>query len=230
MLTNGKKACCLVLGMHRTGTSALSGFLAKTGVYFSDNLLEPQKGVNDKGFFEHKGILSINEEILSFFNQKWYNIEQLPDNWLDNEILISYKEKIKDIIIREFSLCNIFGIKDPRLCLIYPIYLDVFHDMDIEPYLIITYRDKKHVTKSIIRRGDDFSERHIDSLYDKYINSIHKYKNGYNNIVIHYDDIVDNSEKIYLNILDFLYPYISFKFESIKEIEEFITPKLRHFK
>ena len=54
----------LVLGMHRSGTSALAGALRILGVYFGDQFLEPQKSINERGFWEHREIVDLHERLL----------------------------------------------------------------------------------------------------------------------------------------------------------------------
>lgn len=61
-----------ILGMHRSGTSALSGAIASAGVYFGDDLLEAEAGVNDKGFWEHRELVRLNEALLAHAELKWF--------------------------------------------------------------------------------------------------------------------------------------------------------------
>ena len=45
-----KQTCILILGMHRSGTSAIAGTLNNLDVYLGSNLMDPGKE-NPKGFF-----------------------------------------------------------------------------------------------------------------------------------------------------------------------------------
>ena len=47
----------IILGMHRSGTSLLSGLLGQVGDRMGRSLYAPQKGVNEKGFWEHEDIV-----------------------------------------------------------------------------------------------------------------------------------------------------------------------------
>ncbi len=47
------KKCIVVLGMHRSGTSAMTGLLSKLGASPGSDLL-PANPSNPKGFFENK--------------------------------------------------------------------------------------------------------------------------------------------------------------------------------
>ena len=53
----------MVLGMHRSGTSAITKGLEVLGVNLGDNLLPP-KDDNPKGFFEDRDLVNLNERVL----------------------------------------------------------------------------------------------------------------------------------------------------------------------
>lgn len=45
--------CLIILGMHRSGTSAMAGVAKLLGVYLGSRLMGPRKGENECGFFEY---------------------------------------------------------------------------------------------------------------------------------------------------------------------------------
>ena len=49
-----------ILGMHRSGTSAVAGALAANGFYAGERLLPADPGYNDIGFFEHEDVVAIS--------------------------------------------------------------------------------------------------------------------------------------------------------------------------
>ena len=55
--------CIIVLGMHRSGTSALARVLNLLGVDLGTNLL-PAAEDNETGFWEHRDLVLVNEEVL----------------------------------------------------------------------------------------------------------------------------------------------------------------------
>ena len=56
----------VVLGMHRSGTSAISAGMQVLGVEFGDRLLPPVKGDNDKGYWEDIDLCALNVKCLKF--------------------------------------------------------------------------------------------------------------------------------------------------------------------
>ena len=53
----------IILGMHRSGTSALSGALAQMGVDFGKRLTSPSRH-NPKGYLEHPEIVTLHDSLL----------------------------------------------------------------------------------------------------------------------------------------------------------------------
>ena len=50
----------VVLGMHRSGTSAITRGIRVLGADFGDNLQPAVAGINEKGFFEDNDIVALN--------------------------------------------------------------------------------------------------------------------------------------------------------------------------
>ena len=65
-----KSRVIVVLGMHRSGTSAIARSLELLGVGLGDNL-HPAGFDNPKGFWEDRACLEINEELLRYFGSAY---------------------------------------------------------------------------------------------------------------------------------------------------------------
>lgn len=59
----GKRAV-IIIGMHRSGTSAATGALKCLGVDLGGKLYRGHQQINAKGYFEHSDIAETNDEIL----------------------------------------------------------------------------------------------------------------------------------------------------------------------
>jgi hypothetical protein len=191
------KKCILVLGMHRSGTSLITGLLNIFGVYLSGNLISGRED-NEKGFFEHSKIVDINDEILKELGSSWCGYEKFPKNWLKNKIILEKKELIKNIILEDFGKLDLFALKDPRISILLPLYLEVLKELKIKPLFIIMKRDEINVAKSLEIRNN-FSLHYSLKCYREYYGSIEKYVND-DKIYVNYDEIINDYEKIMNNI------------------------------
>ena len=213
------KKCVVVLGMHRSGTFAMAGLLKILGVDFGKNLFYNGE-VNEKGYFEHVGLVKINNAILDYLGTSQDNIAELPSGWEKGEKIIKFKEQIKDILQKEFGKSRLFGIKEPSICLLVALYKEIFEELKIEPIFIILKKSVE-VTKSLESR-DNFSLRKSIFRYERYNDIIEKYTKGDNKIFVEAEEIIDNTEEVMMNInKEFKLDFGNYK-DVRKEISRFI--------
>ncbi|HLA78133.1 MAG TPA: sulfotransferase family protein, partial [Vicinamibacteria bacterium] len=70
----------VVLGMHRSGTSALTGLLGLLGVELGSNL-HPANEFNQAGYFEHLDLLDVHERLFRALGSSWDDPRPLPLGW-----------------------------------------------------------------------------------------------------------------------------------------------------
>src|SRR5260221_9287576 len=70
-----KNQLVVVVGMHRSGTSALARALPALGVELGNRLMPPIAGENDKGFWEDLDVNELNIEILRRLGAEWDSLE-----------------------------------------------------------------------------------------------------------------------------------------------------------
>lgn len=113
----------IVLGMHRSGTSLISRCLGLLGVELGpeENLLAPD-GFNPTGFWEHKTVVGLNDEVLAIFGGTWNSLPELPDGWENDPRLAQLREIAAAFIKKEFGRFCSWGFKDPRTCVTLPFW------------------------------------------------------------------------------------------------------------
>jgi len=221
-----KQTCILVLGMHRSGTSALTGLLSMCDVYLGSELLEA-KNDNKKGFYENKKIVSINENILTNLNSHWHDVFFRPSDLenLDNNLI----DELKCIIETEFKNRKVFAIKDPRLAFLFPVYEKILQDMSIEMKIIIPYRNPIEVAHSLFKR-DKFSTKKSLFLWMQSILFSEYFSKSYHRIFIPFDDLILETAEIVKKLdaafsLNLYQKYLDNK----NKIELFLEPSLKHY-
>ncbi|MBE3607097.1 hypothetical protein CCAL13119_09185, partial [Campylobacter sp. RM13119] len=218
-----KQTCILVLGMHRSGTSALTGVLSLLDVYLGSELMKANIA-NEKGYFENDILYRINEKLLSEINSSWndvfYNEEKICN--------IKDTEELKAVIKSEFEYADIFAIKDPRLAFLFPVYKKILEELNINIKIILPYRNPIEVANSLNKRDEMPLEKGM-LLWAYHFLLAEKFSRGYDRVFIRFDELMSNtsnviqdvSEKLNINFLD--------KFsENKKDIEEFLEPSLKH--
>lgn len=150
------KRVLVIVGMHRSGTSAATGALQCLGVDLGDKLYSGHKNVNAKGYFEHSDIADTNDDVLCRLGSAWDDILLRDDDWAMREDLRPFAQKIRKYIQRDFSKSALWAVKDPRVCRLLPWWMNLFAEEGITPHFLFVVRSPDDVYRSLERR-DGFS-------------------------------------------------------------------------
>ena len=152
MMARTRTTAVLVVGMHRSGTSALAGVLGKLGIPLGGRLLEPGED-NPKGYWEHRDVVAVHERLLQAIGSRWDDVRALPSDWLSGEAGTRAAASLQDIITRDFFDQSVWAVKDPRLCRFLPLWLKVLGEMKITPVVLFIAREPAEVSASIEARN-----------------------------------------------------------------------------
>jgi hypothetical protein len=150
-----KRRAILVLGMHRSGTSALSGVACALGASAPKNLL-PANFANPNGYWESLPLVQAHSELLASADSSWDDWRQLDPRWYGSEDAPRFRRRIRDILESEYDEKPLFVVKDPRLCRFLPFFLSVLKEMAVTPVALFSLRDPLEVAFSL-RRRDGFA-------------------------------------------------------------------------
>ena len=219
------KTVYFILGMHRSGTSALSGTLNRIGIRAGENLMYAEgHETNSKGFYENMNVYSHNEKILKESNSAWhdhlFDIEKL-----DEETLQLYVNEAKHIIKTEYLSYTNFIIKDPRICLLFPIWERACLDLNIEIKTIIPYRNPDEVAQSLSRR-DQFSKEKCLVMWLRHVYQAEIYSRNYPRLFLEFDDLLTNTDDYLQKVEEFT--AISITSQQREEIAEFLDKDIKH--
>lgn len=147
-----KGRAILVLGMHRSGTSALTRVLNLLGVTLSQTLLSGNEA-NKKGFWEDPRIFHIHDQMLSSLGRSWDDLRALPDGWMESEGAASARVELLDLLTKEFAGHKLWMIKDPRICRLLPLWQRIFDDLGVAMNCILALRHPNEVALSLEARN-----------------------------------------------------------------------------
>jgi len=143
----------LVLGMHRSGTSAVTRCLNLLGAEIGNKLLPPAED-NRSGFWEHADVVSLHEELLSDLGRVWHDARALPEGWLLSAAARKARGKLAELIANDFDGSTLWAVKDPRLCRFVPLWREVLLESGFEAAALLVVRHPAEVARSLgIREG-----------------------------------------------------------------------------
>jgi len=141
----------LVLGMHRSGTSAATGALVLRGAWPGEDLM-PATPENPKGYWENMGIVTIHEQLLTALGHAWDDLRPLPDGWLHQEAATIARNQLRTLITTELMQHPTWAVKDPRLCRLLPLWQPLLEELGIAASALIVVRDPREVAASLLAR------------------------------------------------------------------------------
>lgn len=149
----------IVVGMHRSGTSALAGMLHANGILMGENgdFYPPPMKENPKGFYENRRFRVVNDQVL---RQAGYHVKTFDPkvpSWNGNVGESAWQQM--HALLRYYDTQNKWwGWKDPRTCLTLWHWLRAikdYHKGTLENVRVaVTLRDPAGVAQSMRNRGN----------------------------------------------------------------------------
>lgn len=130
-----------VLGMHRSGTSCLTGLLEDAGVYLGG--VSKKNPHNLKGNQENLRVMHLHDQVLAANGSGWDNPPAGPVQWSEAQ-----RAQLREIL-QEYVGHARWAFKDPRALFTLPAWQELVPDL----VYIGTFRHPSAVAQSLHRRG-----------------------------------------------------------------------------
>lgn len=220
------KKVILVIGVERSGTSAITKGLESLGVFLGSTLI-PGNNFNEKGFWEDTDFHSLNFEILNSFSGRYRRLVPLNKKEVTFLFEKGFQKKAIQLLHQKLPTDCPLGVKDPRFALLLPFWKKIFQECNVSPSFVIALRNPL----SVAACHEQFKIQHREKSFWMWIshilNSLFNTE-GSPRIIIDYDALLENpsfqmkrvAQKLHLEIKETLLKNYS---------NHFINPSLRHF-
>jgi len=217
----------VVLGMHRSGTSALTRGLQALGVELGGNLMTAFEGNNSKGFWEDLEIVAINDALLEQCGQSWHSLGDLSQcNWA--ALLASpYGQRAIEYLALQIERYQLFAFKDPRMARLLPFWKLVFQRLGVTPVFLIASRNPISVALSLEKR-DGFPAEKSHLLWLEHCLPSLLETQGYKRLVISYDRLLASPREQLLRIARLSGLEEPSEADLVEYSESFLDEQLRH--
>lgn len=139
-----------VMGMHRSGTSALTRVLMLLHGDAPSAVLEPNSA-NQRGFWESPEINAVNQTILDDYGADWHSIAPLSGEKLAADA--QRQEAVRRIVADQFPNARSPVIKDPRICRLAPLWIEALKSEARDLVFPFILRNPVEVAGSLSRRN-----------------------------------------------------------------------------
>ncbi len=151
----------LVLGMHRSGTSALARTLNLLGCDLPKTLVA-ETDSNKAGHWESMPISRLNDELLESAGTNWHDWLPFNPDWVRSPKAAEFRQRAQDALAAEFGGSFLFVLKDPRICRMTRFWLETLEDFGARPAIFFIVRNPLEVAESLKKRdGFDTALGHL---------------------------------------------------------------------
>jgi hypothetical protein len=145
------RTAVLVLGMHRSGTSALARVVNFLGATMPRHLMAANKW-NPRGYWESSPLVALHDQLLAALDSTWDDWRTPGKNWKDGEVANRFAGKLRLAIDEEYGAAPLFVLKDPRICRTLPYWMSILERSGIRTAPIIIVRNPLEVAESLKAR------------------------------------------------------------------------------
>jgi hypothetical protein len=222
--TAARPVALLVLGVHRSGTSAITRVLSLCGGTLPAGLVGANSG-NPLGYWEPRAALYLNEEILYRHSSSWLD----PSLRLQEEGAFDAEEKAACIakigaFLTTLPATPLVVIKDPRITALSGVLFEAARLAGFDVAAVIVVRHPQEVIASLAARYRASPEL-SGALWLKYTLLSDRRTRGLPRVFVEYANLVDNWRREIKRISTALPIDLDTRDEGA--IEEFLTPDLR---
>ena len=180
-------ATLILLGMHRSGTSVVTGLLGLCGAWVGDQKELTGAGKeNPKGFFERRDIRNICDSLLFSAGADWWKVSDFQASKVPDDALAELGPNFGRIVngLKQHGPCV---IKEPRLCLLYPILQEFVES----PVIVHTLRNPVEIAKSL-RTRNNFAISQGLALWEFYTRRALAASAAFPRVFISYENLVSD--------------------------------------
>lgn len=214
-----------VLGMHRSGTSALTGLLHRLGVALGERLM-PASEDNPRGYWENADIVAVHDRLMGSLGWTWDDTRSLPVGFERGKLA---QEAARDLLVlahRDFGGAALWGLKDPRLCRLMPLWSMFLAAEGVTPRYVLAVRHPLDVAASLTARDGIGATRAL-LLWLGHLLDAERATRGAPRVIVHYEELI--GERGWRGVADEIAQALGIVWPRIDAaaVDAFLAPELR---
>jgi len=223
--TRQARIAILVLGMHRSGTSALARLLGWLGAALPRDAIEAHSD-NAKGYWESAAIVKADDQLLRVARSSWFDPRPLDLSRLEPSALRSRKDRIWEAVTAAFGDAPLIAIKDPRQCRFVPTIIETLAEHGMASRAVLMLRGPQAVARSIATR-DDTTIAFAQLLWLRHMMEAERATRGLARAVVSFEAMLDGWRYTAAKLLPLTGGMLP-EGETAAAIDSFLDPALRH--
>jgi GT2 family glycosyltransferase len=180
-----KQRVIVVLGMHRGGTSVVMRGIKDLGVELGEPLSQPGPD-NPTGFWEHEGIVALNDRILETLGMNWHSVRQIHPETFSSSAFDPLRRQAIELVRQHFDGSPLWGFKDPRTARLLAFWKPVFLELGMEASYVLVVRNPVSISRSLFKRNGFTDEKSNFLWLGHMLSAVNEIK-GHSSVFLDYD-------------------------------------------
>lgn len=215
----------LILGMHRSGTSALTRLIGHLGAALPADAIEAHAD-NARGYWESAAVVKAGDQLLRVARSSWFDVRPLDLSRLEPSALRSRKDRLWEAMVAAFGDTALMAIKDPRQCRFVPTVVETLAEHGVASRAVLMLRDPVAVARSVARR-DGTTPAFAQLLWLRHMIEAERATRGLMRAVVDYDAMLADWRAVASRLLPLTGATMP-EGEAAAAIDAFLDPTLRH--
>lgn len=227
-----RKSVLLVLGMHRSGTSALTRVLSLCGGALPRTLFEAVAGDNERGYWESRRLIEYHEALLSRIGTTMIAEQPIDPAWFASKDARVAEADLLKIVHEEwgrgmFSQSRCWLIKEPRICRLLPLWRRVLRKTGRRVSALHAVREPAEVAASLAKR-DGMPTALAQRAWMEHVLLAERYTRDLPRAFVSYQLLMGDWRTVVARAAAILPRGTLAPTPATAAIEEFLHPSLRH--
>ncbi|WJI80294.1 MULTISPECIES: sulfotransferase family protein [unclassified Mesorhizobium] len=222
-----KRICIMVLGMHRSGTSALTRVISLLGAALPHQVIDPDDS-NASGYWEPTSLNHLNEKMLAEAGSRWDDWRSFDPGDLGASRIGFYKAEISRIVDEEYENASAIVLKEPRISRFAQLYAAVLKAKNFQLHYVLANRNPLEVIASLGKRdGSTFATGSL--LWLRHQLEAERATRGMSRVFVSYDAMMVDWRSELTKVVTAVRPGWSRPFEDAgPEIDAYLSSDHRH--
>ena len=220
------RVAILVLGMHRSGTSALTWLIGQMGAALPKDAIVAS-AENSTGYWESAGLVAADEQLIRAAGSSWFDPRALDLSRVPPALLADRLQGIRTAIEHAWGEAPLLAIKDPRQCRFVPTLTGQLGELGIAARAILMLRGASEVAASILRRDGTIASYGL-LLWLRHMLDAELETRALPRVIIRYDSLLADWRATAGRVAPLLGREGWAPKDGGAELDAFINPDLRH--
>jgi hypothetical protein len=218
----------VVVGMHRSGTSAMTRTLSLLGAALPKQLMPAVKDNNEAGFWEPQAVADLNDEILQAQDSDWDDVFAFRTHHYLSNFDRFYAGRAVELLEQEFNGAEVIVLKDPRISVLINFWERTLNEAGYSTHYVIMVRNPLEIADSL-RERDAFPREKSLLLWSSYMIAAERDTRNRDRIFVSYDQLIGDWRSVRRRIEDGTgFPFPRDTAAAANEVDRYLKLGLRH--